>query len=71
MHGHVIPRQAHDPLPCEFEIGVAGRVPLAVAPRAVKLEAVELYGKPVLWPEGVDLVGGCLSLNCGIEAWGP
>ena len=55
---------------CELQIGVAVGIALAVAAGAVELEAVELDGEVVLWPEGVDFVGVCLSFNYSIEEWG-
>src|SRR5919112_3714118 len=67
MHGHVIPGQPHHPVSCELEVGVAVSVAFAIAPGAVELEAVELDGEALLWPEGIDFVGGFLSFNCGIE----
>jgi hypothetical protein len=67
--GHVVPRQAHDAVPDQLEVSIAGGVALAVAvaARTVELEAVELDGEPLRGPERVDFVRGLLSLNCGIR----
>jgi hypothetical protein len=75
--GTLISLCAGDPKPPEgalavagqLEVSVAGGVALAIAAGAVKLEAVELDGEPLLGPEGVDLVRGLLSFNCSIEGW--
>jgi hypothetical protein len=70
VDGHVVPGEPHYAVAGQLEVGVAGGVALAIAAGAVKLEAVELDGEPLLGPEGVDLVRGLLSFNCSIEGWG-
>ena len=70
VDGHVVPSQAHHAVADQLEVRVAGRVSLAVATGAVELEAVELDGELLVDPEGIDLVRGLLSLNCGIECGG-
>jgi hypothetical protein len=69
VHGDVIPRQSHHAVSHQLEIGVAVRVELAVAAGSVELEAVELDRETLLWPEGIDFVGGCFSAYCSIEGW--
>ena len=45
-------------------------IPLAIAARAVELEAVELDGEPFGGPVRVHFVRGWLSFDCSIEGWG-
>src|SRR5688572_16852453 len=67
VHGHVIPREAHDPITSELQVRVACGVPLAVAARSVELEAIDLDGEPVIRPERVDLMDAGLAVDQGIE----
>src|SRR5215208_2069810 len=63
VDGHVVPRQAHDAAARQLQVRIAGGIAFAVAAGAVNLEAVELDGELVGWPEGVDLVRGLLSFD--------
>ena len=67
MHGDVVPREAQDAVAGELEVGVAGRVLLAIAAGAVIGEAVELDDQPVRRPEGIDLVRVALSVDQHVE----
>jgi hypothetical protein len=67
VDGDFAPRQAHDPVAGELQIGVGGGVALAVAAGSVEREAIELDDEPVSGPDGVHL--GCVSvaLNQRVE----
>jgi hypothetical protein len=70
VNGDVVPCEAHYAVAGQLEVGVAVGVALAIATRAVELEAVELDGEPLVGPKGVHFVRGLLSLHCSIEGWG-
>jgi hypothetical protein len=58
-----VPRQTHDAVAGELQIGVARRVSFTVATGAVVGEAVELYHEAMGRPDGVDFVDVLVALE--------